>query len=299
MNSTQQKCFLEAAQCLNFTTAAERLFISQPALSRNISSLEDELEILLFVRHNNVLSLTAGGEIIYKWMKDAETGFNATLKKARKANSEPRDELRLGFVRSELPLRIDADAITAFKAENPEVDVSITHYTAKEIVQSLVEHRIDIALMIGSAVYGNPRLQCVKFAASKRCLTVSINHPLAGADSASLSQLAGECFISVEPLSSPTMTPMIQQACKAAGFNPRIIEAASTEEQVSWVESGKGAALLIDNHIERHNPFLSFIELEENLTVSQMCTWDKLNVNPNISEFIDILMSLAQSSSDK
>ncbi len=70
MNTTQQKCFIEAAELLNFTAAAERLYISQPALSRNISALEEELGVMLFLRRNNVLSLTPGGEILYRWMKE-------------------------------------------------------------------------------------------------------------------------------------------------------------------------------------------------------------------------------------
>ena len=47
MNTAQVKCFLMAAECLNFTAAAEKLYISQPVLSRNIAALEDELGVLL------------------------------------------------------------------------------------------------------------------------------------------------------------------------------------------------------------------------------------------------------------
>lgn len=121
MNTAQQLSFLTAAECLSFTAAAEKLYISQPVLSRNISSLERELGVLLFVRRNNVLSLTPGGEIIYQWMKEHSLSINDAISKAKRANKAPKGELRIGFVQSELPSFKESNAILRFTREYPDV----------------------------------------------------------------------------------------------------------------------------------------------------------------------------------
>ena len=64
MNFSQIKCFLAAADCLSFTKAAERLYLSQPVLSRQIASMEDELGIELFIREKKSIRLTPAGEVM-------------------------------------------------------------------------------------------------------------------------------------------------------------------------------------------------------------------------------------------
>ena len=58
MNMIQMKYFITAAKCLNFTKAADKLFITQPALSRQIASMEAELNMQLFIRNNRSVRLT-------------------------------------------------------------------------------------------------------------------------------------------------------------------------------------------------------------------------------------------------
>ena len=287
MNSTQQQCFMLAAKYSNFTRAAEQLYITQPALSRNISALEEELELLLFVRRNNVLSITPGGQMFYDWLRQTEQDFEQMLESARKANAEPKQALHIGFIKSELPPRIVADALQRLRAKQPEVEIVITHYLSREIITRLEEHSTDIALMIGSATYGKPRLITRSLASFQRCIAVSIAHPLSAQESVSLSALRNDTFISVKPQNSPTLSTMIRRVCATAGFSPRIIEAQDTDEQIEWIESGRGVGLLVENHVERRNPLISFLKLEANFPVELVCAWDRLNTNPHIPEFVD------------
>ena len=70
------------------------------------------------------------------------------------------------------------------------------------------------------------------------------------------------------------------------GFTPKILEAQDTDQQLEWIESGKGVGLLVENHVERNNPLLTFLRLEEDFPVEMVCAWDRLNTNPHIPEFI-------------
>ena len=287
MNSTQQQCFMLSAEYMNFTKAAEKLYITQPALSRNISSLEEELELLLFVRKNNVLSITPGGQMLYDWMKKAEQDFTHVLESARLANSQPKQALHIGFVKSEMPPRAAAEALKNLRTSRPEMQLSIKHFRSRDIVEQLEEHTMDVALMIGSAVYGKPRLVSKKLATFRRCIAVSIGHPLAFREKVSLAELRQDVFISVVPENSPTYSQMIRRVCDTVGFAPKILEAEDTDQQIEWIESGRGVGLVVENHVERRNPLISFVSLEEDFPVDMVCAWDRLNTNPHIPGFIE------------
>ena len=71
MNSMQIRCFLNAAQCLNFTFAASKLYVTQSTLSKNIAALEQELGVQLFIRDYRNTQLTPGGEILYRGLSEA------------------------------------------------------------------------------------------------------------------------------------------------------------------------------------------------------------------------------------
>lgn len=292
MNSTQQQCFMKSAELLNFSAAAEQLYISQPALSRNIAALENELELMLFSRRNNVLKLTPGGEIVYHWMRRSESSMHAMLRKAKEANAEPLGELRVGFVRTELPSPRDTHTIVRFRKKYPHVNLTISHFRAQEIIRRLAEHTIDVAIMIGSAAYGDARLQYFESAKYRRCIALPISHPLAGRDRVSLTAFAEDTFITVARDASPTMSRMVETVCGSVGFLPRMSSVKNTDEQLSTLEAGNGVALLIDNHAAKLNPLLRFIPLEEDFPVSLLCVWDRLNQNPSLRDYLDIYKSM-------
>ena len=121
----------------------------------------------------------------------------------------------------------------------------------------------------------------------ERCIAVPIRHSLAEREKISLNECRGEIFVSVTPEVSPTLSAMIRRLCRVAGFEPAVMEAQITEEQLQWIVSGKGIGLLVENHIKRGNPLYSFLELEEEYSVDLVCVCDRLNSNPHIQSFLD------------
>lgn len=83
------RCFMEAAKCLNFTRAAEKLYISQPALSKNIASLEAECGMKLFYRDSrrNRVKLTSAGSVMLCEFQKMEAILDGVIDKARRAES--------------------------------------------------------------------------------------------------------------------------------------------------------------------------------------------------------------------
>lgn len=292
MNTSQKKSFLMAAECLNFTMAAEKLYISQPVLSRNIAALEEEFGTLLFVRSNNTLQLTPAGEIMYQWMKEHQQSMNDALLRARETVGATLGALRIGFVTSEQTPRREAQAILAFQQEYPNIELSIVRKPAQELAKHLVDHSIDIAAMLDTEITRDNRFSYYESGCCRSVVAISRAHPLADYDPISLRAFSNELFISVSPKYSPVMSNKINQICGIVGFVPRIREVSSTDEQLAMVEAQQGVALVADNHISNHNPLVRQLQLKEELSLPFVCVWDRHNTNPSIEKYLDILKNV-------
>lgn len=75
MTFNQIKYFVTVAECLSFTEAAKCLFITQPALSRQINAMEEELGTRLFIREKKRLKLTPGGSVLYNRLPEGAVGL--------------------------------------------------------------------------------------------------------------------------------------------------------------------------------------------------------------------------------
>ena len=178
MNTAQKKSFMTAAECLNFTAAAEKLYISQPVISRNIAALEEEFGLLLFERHNNMLKLTPAGEIMYRWMTENRLSFNEALTSAQEAAKAPAGILRIGLVKTEYPPQRETQVILEFQKRFPNTDLSICYQSAKELMNSLLDRSIDIAAMLDSDISNDARLSRLESGVCRQVIAVSRSHPL-------------------------------------------------------------------------------------------------------------------------
>lgn len=75
LNMNSLKIFLEVANSNSFLEASNKLYVSQPAISKSMSKLEENLNVTLFYRANKGISLTPSGEILYNYLKKAEVYF--------------------------------------------------------------------------------------------------------------------------------------------------------------------------------------------------------------------------------
>ena len=96
MTETQQKCFLAVAEHLSFSKAAELLYVSQPAISKSISKMEDELGFLLLDRKVGALRPTAAGKLMYQFFTQSEAEYRRLVGDIQSTVKEPGGTVRLG-----------------------------------------------------------------------------------------------------------------------------------------------------------------------------------------------------------
>lgn len=133
MDIKQIQCFISVADDLNFTSAAEKLYISQPSLSRHIHLLEDELGIILFKRNNKNVELTSAGIQLLATAKKIVGTVDEFINSAVALRSGRSGKLRIGYQGS--TSAVMPKIISYFSSEYPYIDFSIDEYGAKELIK--------------------------------------------------------------------------------------------------------------------------------------------------------------------
>ena len=179
MNTSQINCFLIAAECLNFTKAAERLFLSQTGLSRQISALECELGVELFVRIRNTIQLTEAGTICVAYLTKVRDDLQKMAEEASLAQRYKQDSLIIGGLEGQLVGKYYENAITYFWINNSNFRIKMFYYNTPDLCKALVDGDVDIGVMPEADAKQIPGVLYQRSRVEKRCLVVPSNHPKA------------------------------------------------------------------------------------------------------------------------
>ena len=289
MTSIQIKYFCEAARCLSFTEAAARCFVTQSSLSRSISALERELGLRLFERRNNVLRLTPGGEIMAKCFSGISETLDKQLRLARTVNGTEEKSISLGLLRGEMPTDMLAAAVAAFRRAHPEMQLDIVSDSTDGLYSRLLNGELNALVLPDAALRKEKWQQSYRLCRIRSVLAVAAGSAWSSREEMNLRDFSDERFISVRPAFSDWMTLNIQNRCRAAGFEPKIVEAADISDQITRVESGHGIALLTETHADFKNPLLHFIPLRDCADVELHYVWNTQFRTAAAELFLDTL----------
>lgn len=219
------KCFLEVTRTGNFTTASENLFITQPALSRIIKSLEDEIGAPLFIRTRKKLILTDAGRILKKHALKIENQLQQLDAELDKMFMQRKRQIRIG-----LPTITNSiffsKLIASFHEEYPEVIFLLEEDGSKPVEEKVLNNLLDFGVVVLSEE--NENLDSIIFVNEKLKLVVSSSHRLAGKQEVSLQELKKEDFIMFDR--DFVLRNLVINSCREAGFQPKIISETSQLE---------------------------------------------------------------------
>src|SRR4051812_49418284 len=139
--------FVAVAEQENVTRAALKLHVSQPALSRQVRDLEDELGFSLFERAANSMRLTTGGQAFLSEARAVLERADAAVKKARAIAKGDTGELHIGYAPS-LTARILPPALRMFQAQKPAVRVIWHDQSTEEMLNGLRQNRLHLAFLV-------------------------------------------------------------------------------------------------------------------------------------------------------
>ncbi|MFI6283923.1 LysR family transcriptional regulator [Streptomyces sp. NPDC051018] len=187
--------FAAVAEEGNLTRAAERLYVSQPALTKQIRQLETQLGAELFVRSRAGMSLTGAGEALVEHTGAVLTAWETALRATRGAEARAARVLRVGFVASaanEFTQPILAD----FARRRPGWRVQLRGAEWSDPTAGLAGGEVDVALL-RLPVPGSGRLRLEVLLTEPRWVALPAGHRLAGRDEVPFHELYDEPFVAV------------------------------------------------------------------------------------------------------
>lgn len=281
MNFSQIKCFLAAADCLNFTKAADRLYLSQPVLSRQIAAMEDELGIELFIREKKSVKLTPAGELMASGLKKLTFDYTSLLDKASALHKGLAGVLNIGMIEGQLFCSPYSDAMTAFHDAHPDVRVNLSSHSISGLIHALVNGDVDIGFAASFNVAGYDELDYMEVGTAKTYLVVPRSHPLAEKENLTIDDFKDDIFLTLPPNESQ----QINRTGSSGRF--RTLEAPSIGALALWLEAGYGIFPLNINHSLRNNPNLVFKDIPGLGESTEVVAWNKDNKNPLVKLFTE------------
>jgi DNA-binding transcriptional LysR family regulator len=187
MDFDQLETFLEVARLNSFSRAAERRFRTQPAISSQIRSLEEEVGAKLLDRSGGKVSVTASGKLFQKFAEQMVGSRKALLTAIAETERVPRGEIVVGANEGTC-LHILPEVFAEFKKQYPNVGVNIKRADYAKILESVVDNSVDFGVV--SLPVTDTRLTVVLIHRDELVIIAPPQHPLAKMKSATIAQAA-------------------------------------------------------------------------------------------------------------
>ena len=233
--------FLAVAEELHFGRAASRLHIAQPPLSQQIRKLERELGVALFDRTKRRVELTPAGRALLDETRDVLARAERAVRTAQRAGRGEIGHLAIGFVPS-ADLDILPRVLRAWRARFPQVEIELHSLLPAAQVEALHDGRIHVGFvrvpvdetgLVVESIQREPLL-----AALPR------GHRLARARRVRLADLASDTMILFPRHIAPGYHDVFINACRCAGFTPRVLHPGSMQTNLALVAAGLGVTLM-------------------------------------------------------
>jgi DNA-binding transcriptional LysR family regulator len=241
MELRQLRYFVAVAEEGNISRAAKRIFLTQPALSRQIRVLEDEVGQCLLERQAHSIRLTPVGEALLREGRELLQQAEQMLERVRAAGRGLR--LRVGYAPS-LAAGMLSVAVENFTQRHPNAHVELFDLSTAEMLAGLESNKLDVALCVGH----QRQRQGLKWTPLLRApwrLAVNRNHPLARRAQVTVLEVAREPLLVYSRRDYPEYWNAIAGWLRDHGQRPRIAgEFDGAENLMAAVESGLGVAIV-------------------------------------------------------
>jgi len=176
MDFDQLETFIEVSRLSSFSRAAEKRFRTQPAISSQIRSLEEEVGAKLLDRSGGKVSLTAPGKLFLQFAEDTVNARKAAVTAIAETERVPRGEIVVGANEGTC-LHVLPEVFANFKGQYPDVSISIHRADYSRILESVIDNTVDFGVV--SLPVSDNRLTVVPIHKDELVLIAPPKHPLA------------------------------------------------------------------------------------------------------------------------
>lgn len=287
MTFSQLQCFVEVAKHLNFARAGEALYISQPAVSNQIRSLESELGIKLFERSRHTVELTAAGASLYADTAQLLDHFSLSVQRAKNIQAHYSEELRIGYLGS---LHISAlpEIYRNYQKQRPQTH--ILNIALQTPIWNPCSDRDSLDIVFGSQqdfpLTGSVRYK--RLYLGRIVCVLPQSHPLVQKKMISFSDLSHEVLILLDTVHCPPRMESIQKQLQRACPDATYYFSSSAEHTLPMIQGRIGIAVMPD-YVFQPLPGLLALPIEPTLPTDYGIAWRTDHQNEQkIREFVQI-----------
>jgi len=280
--------FLKVAEELHFSKAAEKLFISQPGLSKQISQLEEELGFKLLIRDKKQVKLTQTGKYMQREVAEILLQLKQIYSTAKLIDSGCEGLIRIGFVGSAMQKFIPK-LIKNMNENYSNIRFSFLELSNYEQLERLQNGRLDIGFVRSMKVHSG--LSQKKLLKETFSLILPSDHIIDESNFRDLSQFKNENFILFSSENNYGYYENVISIFDDHGFSPKVSHNTVHANTIySLVENKLGIAIIPTSLCMFANNNLKFIELKNiKQRTSLSLIWKKENINPILPKIIDTL----------
>ena len=238
----QIQYFMAVAQTRHFTRASEQMYVSQSALSQQITKLENDMGVTLINRLSHPIELTKAGEEFAKYGADVLTAVENLQEHMQTWQSTGRSTLHIGMITGlgNLPL---ADILAKFNTEHSDIKLTLATQLSKALCEQLEDGTIDLAIIAAPRDIEKYNFNIIPLQQDPFVVILPAGHPMAKNKVFDLAKASKERFIF--PTKPNVSLDVFMEECKAAGFEPNIASFANDPgRRIDMVEAGLGIALI-------------------------------------------------------
>ena len=260
MDLQQIKNFLILCDTLNFRKAAEQINIVQPALSRQIQLLENEVGALLFNRTKRTVSLTEAGMFFKKEANRILQDLNKTIIQTAQLHRGEAGEIRVTHASSAMNSVVPSFLVKV-KQQWPKLRTIVQETSNFQQIEMMLTRKTDIG--IAPNILVPPEIRSKVLYTENFVLILPGNHPLAKKKFTDLSVFKNEIFILPQLATGIGYVETILQMCQAYGFKPKVAhESTHSISVLRLVEAGLGISIEPISSVRGVNMNIKLIELK-------------------------------------
>ncbi|MGB0524888.1 MAG: LysR family transcriptional regulator [Flammeovirgaceae bacterium] len=285
--------FLAVAEELHFRKAAERLFISQPGLSRQIRQMEEILKAELFIRNKRNVALTAAGKFLYHEIKFIFNHIEFVEKQVGLIEKGLDGEIRLGFLGSAMQAVIP-NLLMEINQRYPKIRSSLEEMSNYDQLKAIQQDNLDLGFVRLEHLPNGLLMKPVY--KDSFSLVLPASHWLTQENFTGVDQVSEENFILFSVDYSSTYYYKIVSICEDKGFRPKVSHKSVHAQTIfKLVEIGLGVAIVPTALQHGYNLGVKFIEIRNIRQEAVLSVvWKADNRNPVLHQVIDLIEAVSQ-----
>ena len=278
MDFRHLRYFQAVAEELNYSRAALRLRVAQPALSRAVQEMEAELGVQLLERTKHSVQLTPAGAVLLREAGNLLETWRETEQRVRRVATGEEGELRLGYVGPPTAPFLGR-LLQEYRHRYPLVTVHLEERTPERLWEMVARGRLNAALTRPVPSPQDLGLRTLLLREERLGVAVPKTHAWAQKKSISWKQLESQPLVVLARREGASLHDTVLMACRQAGFMPKLAHTPSVIGTVlTYAQAEAGLGIVTDSIIAEPSP-LSFVPLTPLQTVPLVLVWQE-DTNP-------------------